>query len=85
MSSSKEGQRARSGPLGAGAESRFESVETPAEPGQERVDQNGVILVSGGARGVTAAAVVALAKEHRPSVVLLGRTPLDAELLHAQG
>jgi NAD(P)-dependent dehydrogenase (short-subunit alcohol dehydrogenase family) len=38
-----------------------------------------VIVVTGGARGVTAACVRLLASEHRPRLVLLGRTPLEAE------
>jgi hypothetical protein len=37
-----------------------------------------VVVASGGARGVTAAALIALAQAHHPRIVLLGRTPLDA-------
>ena len=36
-------------------------------------------MATGGARGVTAAALKLLAKQHRPRLVLLGRTPLDRE------
>jgi PfaD family protein len=39
-----------------------------------------VFLVSGGARGVTARCVVELAREHRSSFVLLGRTVIDRTL-----
>ncbi|HWI19266.1 MAG TPA: PfaD family polyunsaturated fatty acid/polyketide biosynthesis protein [Vicinamibacterales bacterium] len=39
-----------------------------------------VFLVSGGARGVTAQCVIALARAHKSAFVLLGRTPVDATL-----
>jgi malonyl CoA-acyl carrier protein transacylase len=54
----------------------------PAEPATERHDRLGpdaVVLVSGGARGITAVALRALVTEHRPRLVLLGRTPLTDE------
>ncbi len=38
-----------------------------------------VVLVSGGARGVTAEAALALAQAGKPTLVLLGRTPMPAE------
>jgi NAD(P)-dependent dehydrogenase (short-subunit alcohol dehydrogenase family) len=41
----------------------------PFQPGD-------VVVVSGGARGVTAEAAVALARHFRPTLVLLGRSPL---------
>ncbi|MEQ8762577.1 MAG: SDR family NAD(P)-dependent oxidoreductase [Planctomycetota bacterium] len=37
------------------------------------------IVISGGARGVTAAAAIALAERFRPTLLLLGRTPLTDE------
>jgi len=37
--------------------------------------EDDVILVTGGARGVTAAAAVALAESSRPTMILLGRSP----------
>ncbi len=46
------------------------SGSAPLQPGE-------VVVVSGGARGVTAAAAVALARSFRPTLILLGRTPLD--------
>ena len=38
-----------------------------------------MIVATGGARGVTGGALKLLAKQHRPRLVLLGRTPLDRE------
>lgn len=43
------------------------------------VRSDSVIVASGGARGVTAATLVALAEEAAPRFVLLGRTPLAEE------
>jgi NADP-dependent 3-hydroxy acid dehydrogenase YdfG len=51
----------------------------PPGPGAPRVGPWSVIVASGGARGVTAAGLRLLASKHRPRLVLLGRTPLDAE------
>jgi acyl transferase domain-containing protein/NADP-dependent 3-hydroxy acid dehydrogenase YdfG len=48
-------------------------------PGRFALSPNAVIVVSGGARGVTAACVLALARQHPLRFALLGRTPLDAE------
>lgn len=39
-----------------------------------------VVVASGGARGVTAASLVALARAHQPRIVLLGRTPIESAL-----
>jgi acyl transferase domain-containing protein/NAD(P)-dependent dehydrogenase (short-subunit alcohol dehydrogenase family)/acyl carrier protein len=50
------------------AESALPGKFTPFQPGD-------VVLVSGGARGVTAAVAIALAKHFRPKLVLLGRSP----------
>ena len=51
----------------------------PAEatPGEPYLGRDDVVLVTGGARGVTAACVVALAEKYKSSFVLLGRTPLE--------
>ncbi|WP_211215434.1 SDR family NAD(P)-dependent oxidoreductase, partial [Actinoalloteichus spitiensis] len=46
---------------------------------QHRVGPGSVIVVTGGARGVTAAALLALAREHQPHLALLGRTELAEE------
>jgi len=44
------------------------SAAVPFQPGE-------IVVLSGGARGVTAEAAVALARAFRPTLVLLGRTP----------
>ena len=44
--------------------------------GQPAVTAGDVVVISGGARGVTAEAAVALARRYRPVLVLLGRTEL---------
>jgi len=51
----------------------------PVPPGQAVIGENSVIVATGGARGITAAALRASAREYRPSLVLLGTTPLTAE------
>ncbi len=43
------------------------------------VEDGDVVVVSGGARGVTAASVLALASRCKPRLALLGRTPLEPE------
>ncbi|OLZ51471.1 beta keto-acyl synthase [Amycolatopsis coloradensis] len=58
---------------------RAEPAALPPSSGGPRIGPGSVVVVSGGARGVTAAAVRALAREHRPRFVLLGRTPLTEE------
>ncbi|OBH03362.1 hypothetical protein A5696_07830 [Mycobacterium sp. E2699] len=50
-----------------------------------RLDRGDVVVVSGGGRGVTAASVIALAKETQASFVLLGRTELSDEPPAARG
>ncbi|MEQ9365933.1 MAG: SDR family NAD(P)-dependent oxidoreductase, partial [Leptospirales bacterium] len=49
------------------------------------VNQNSVIVATGGARGVTAHTLVALAKNFRPRLALLGRTPLVEEAENLRG
>jgi NADP-dependent 3-hydroxy acid dehydrogenase YdfG len=51
----------------------------PAGQGRPAIGPQSVIVATGGARGVTAAALRLLARQHRPRLVLLGRTPLDTE------
>ncbi|HEU4394088.1 MAG TPA: KR domain-containing protein, partial [Planctomycetota bacterium] len=70
------------GPLetGIGA-SGFTALEEVAEPtpsavGPFPVGEGDVVVVTGGARGVTAAAARALARAARPTLVLLGRSPV---------
>ncbi|MFH9690055.1 SDR family NAD(P)-dependent oxidoreductase [Streptomyces sp. NPDC017413] len=55
-------------------------VPQPVTPaGTRRISGASVIVATGGARGVTAAALLDLARTHRPRIVLLGRTELAAE------
>jgi acyl transferase domain-containing protein/NAD(P)H-dependent flavin oxidoreductase YrpB (nitropropane dioxygenase family)/NAD(P)-dependent dehydrogenase (short-subunit alcohol dehydrogenase family) len=39
------------------------------------IDSNGVVLLTGGARGITAEVAYALARRYRPTLVLVGRAP----------
>jgi acyl transferase domain-containing protein/acyl carrier protein len=55
--------------LGRTVQAATAGRQLPFEPGD-------VVVVSGGARGVTAEAAVALAKHFRPTLVVLGRTAL---------
>ena len=43
------------------------------------LDKKAVIVASGGARGITAACLLALARYHQPRIILLGRTALTEE------
>lgn len=47
--------------------------------GVERIGPDSVLIASGGARGVTAACLIELARAARPSIALVGRTPLGDE------
>lgn len=50
-------------------------VPVPLVPGDRaRLSSASVVVATGGARGVTAAALLELARTHRPRIVLLGRT-----------
>ena len=57
---------------------------TPA-PGGAQLDASSVVVASGGGRGVTAAALIALAQRKQCKFVLLGRTPLGQEATDLQG
>ncbi|MEV6671747.1 SDR family oxidoreductase [Streptomyces sp. NPDC051162] len=61
--------------------SRVTVLAVPAPPGAEDggPGPDDVLVVTGGARGVTAAAVTALARARKPRLVLLGRTELADE------
>ncbi|MER5361526.1 SDR family oxidoreductase [Streptomyces sp. NPDC002785] len=51
------------------------TVPAPVMPGStRRITSESVIVATGGARGVTSAALLDLARTHRPRIVLLGRT-----------
>ena len=57
----------------------------PPSSAKPVIDATSVVVVSGGARGVTAGAVIALAKAHRGRYALLGRTPLSEEPVSCRG
>ncbi|MDQ0792389.1 acyl transferase domain-containing protein [Streptomyces sp. B1I3] len=61
-----------------GIRTTLETVPAPLTPGgkgrKQRVTPESVIVATGGARGVTAAALLDLAAKHRPRIALLGRT-----------
>jgi len=59
----------------------LELTELPltASPGDAPLQAGDLVLVTGGGRGVTAAAAIALARAYKPLLVLLGRSPLPAE------
>jgi acyl transferase domain-containing protein/NAD(P)H-dependent flavin oxidoreductase YrpB (nitropropane dioxygenase family)/NAD(P)-dependent dehydrogenase (short-subunit alcohol dehydrogenase family) len=48
-------------------------------PANVPVDGDCVVLVTGGARGITAEIAVQIARRHRPTLVLVGRTPPGEE------
>ncbi len=48
---------------------------SPYHQGKIDLDRDDVVVVTGGARGVTAASALALAKHSKPILVLLGRSP----------
>ena len=50
-----------------------------------RIGPESVIVATGGGRGVTAAALRELARQHRPRLVLLGRTALADEPAYLAG
>jgi len=69
------------GPVEAGlSETGLRSValvERPASPsGREPLKPGDAVIVTGGARGVTAECALALAKAFKPRLVLVGRSPL---------
>ncbi|QEH37091.1 Phenolphthiocerol synthesis polyketide synthase type I Pks15/1 [Aquisphaera giovannonii] len=64
--------------LGAAGTSRIDLVpleEKPPRGGSTAVNPGDVVVISGGARGITAEVAVELASSLRPRIVLLGRTP----------
>jgi NAD(P)-dependent dehydrogenase (short-subunit alcohol dehydrogenase family)/acyl carrier protein len=73
------GEMFRSGPtevgLARGQRYMLDRIVQPCPPGTVIPFQSGdVVVLSGGARGVTAEAAVALARAFRPTLILLGRT-----------
>jgi len=67
------------GPVEIGLDSRYRCTLTlepgPFPTGRLNLDKGDVVIISGGARGITAAAALALAKHTRLTLVLLGRSP----------
>ena len=53
--------------------------DAPTGSASPRIGPHSVVVVTGGARGVTAAGLRLLARQRRPRLVLIGRTPLAAE------
>jgi len=53
----------------------LELEPSPHHQGKIDLDQNDVVVITGGARGVTAASALALAKHSKSTLVLLGRSP----------
>jgi len=68
-----------------GRRTTLESQTSKCVPGTPVLEPGDVVVASGGARGVTAACLVALAATCRLRLVLLGRTPLrdEPEATHA--
>jgi NAD(P)-dependent dehydrogenase (short-subunit alcohol dehydrogenase family) len=63
----------------AGHRYTLHSVAEPVTPGTPVIGAGDVVVVSGGARGVTAGCIVEWAKQCKARFVLLGRTALGAE------
>ncbi|MFJ8349306.1 SDR family NAD(P)-dependent oxidoreductase [Streptomyces sp. NPDC094153] len=58
-----------------GTRTTLRAMPAPVLPdGTRRITPESVIVATGGARGVTAAALLDLARTHRPRIALLGRT-----------
>src|SRR5690606_13708682 len=57
----------------------LKSVARAVRPSVAAIDAGDVVVVSGGARGVTAACIVEWAGQCKARFVLIGRTPLDEE------
>ncbi|MEA3279363.1 MAG: SDR family NAD(P)-dependent oxidoreductase, partial [Thermodesulfobacteriota bacterium] len=53
----------------------LELEPSPYHHGKIDLDQDDVVVITGGARGITAASALALAKHSKPTLVLLGRSP----------
>jgi acyl transferase domain-containing protein/NAD(P)H-dependent flavin oxidoreductase YrpB (nitropropane dioxygenase family)/acyl carrier protein len=73
--------------VGWSAEARYSLEIQPHElsssseprPSISNLDERSVVLLTGGARGITAQFAVALARETRCHIVLMGRTPVPTE------
>ena len=58
-----------------------------AHDGNDPLDERSVVVITGGARGITAEVAVTLAQQYRSTFVLIGRTPQpeDSEVEFARG
>jgi acyl transferase domain-containing protein/3-hydroxymyristoyl/3-hydroxydecanoyl-(acyl carrier protein) dehydratase/NAD(P)-dependent dehydrogenase (short-subunit alcohol dehydrogenase family)/acyl carrier protein len=54
-------------------------VDAPLAKGGERLHHQDVVVITGGARGVTAACAVELARAWTPAIALLGRSPAPSD------
>jgi acyl transferase domain-containing protein/NADP-dependent 3-hydroxy acid dehydrogenase YdfG len=80
------GDERETGLPAAGGRVRLALTECAAEPAAKvRITAQTVVVASGGARGVTAAALLALAKAQQPKIALLGRTALAPEPAECAG
>jgi acyl transferase domain-containing protein/NADP-dependent 3-hydroxy acid dehydrogenase YdfG len=69
-----------------GVRHRLELTNTPyATAPSARITPASVVVATGGARGVTAVTLIALAHAHQPKIALLGRTALSAEPAECEG
>ena len=68
-----------------GRRTRLETFSSDVRQTAMPVNHRSVIVVTGGARGVTSAALIALAHENAPRMLLLGRTSLASEHLCCKG
>ncbi len=59
--------------------SRVRPAPVACDAGEPPLGPEDVVLITGGARGITAEVALELANRYRPTLVLLGRTPAPAE------
>lgn len=64
--------------LKLGFRNRLELESKPFPEGELNITPQDVFIITGGARGVTAAAAMALAQDSNPKLALLGRSPAPA-------
>jgi acyl transferase domain-containing protein len=65
--------------LGPGRRLEFEVQQESAKIGTPALCADDLVIVTGGARGVTAESVMALARQCAPRLILLGRSPVPVE------
>ncbi|MCK5783977.1 MAG: SDR family oxidoreductase, partial [Desulfobacterales bacterium] len=62
-----------------GSRFRLRSYSEPSKDAGTALDENSIIVASGGARGITAKALIQLARDVKPRLALIGRTGLSDE------